>query len=502
MFKAFLKQYWDIAKIKENKKWLVCAALLFPPILYLLFPTREFYWDGVIFSIDIENVSMNGNFWLLFRPNHLIYNSVGYLFFKMFGEGVKALFLLQILNSLLAGCCILIVYQTLKKVIHSRFYSVSLALFMAFSATWWRFATDANAYIPSILFLLVCYRWLLPTEKPRPLAVGFVFAIAMLFHQLAILFYPASVLLLWKQTRKWSALIGYTAVSFTVTIVLYIALYCCIPGNESFWSWIVTHSAESHFTFSFLQNFMASLQGNRRLFFGGRIGLLQLNAVTVLGIAGLSVAIGLLVKLRKEIGKGFCELWAQMRKFSISDNSALFLWIFCYFAFLLVWLPKNTFYRLFYLPAIILLLAALGHPWKQKFRHSILVALTVLFFWNFTFLIYPYSRPENNKILEFALQHNSSWPQGTTIIYSNYHSSLWTVSYFNPQVHWLGKYRYEDIVKYETDEPLWLEGTAYNLIREHPEGDQWLSSHIDMERSIIYRSKNLTLRFYRISSPR
>ena len=472
--------------------------LALPSALYLLLPTREFYWDGVIFSLEIER--SKGNLNDLFRANHLIYNLVGFYLFDAFNGRIRALFLLQMLNGLLAGICLLTVFFILKKTTRSPGYSTVVTMLMAFSATWWRFASDANAYIPSILFLLVSYNLLLPTRKPRPLIVGLTHAAAILFHQLAVFFFPVAVAALWRQTRKWTSIICYAAVGFTLTAAAYTGAYHRISNAGSFWNWITTHSEDSHFTFSILKNIGASLLSNFRLFLGGKLVLLQFDAVTILGIIGLIASLWWLAKLRDELKTGFRELRGRINGTFLFENVPLVMWISVYVLFLLFWLPKNTFYRLFYLPPVVLLGGILCHSWKPKFRHALVLAVIVLGLWNFTFLIYPYSRADSNEILTFALQHRSDWPEGTKIIFSKYHSNLCTISYFNPQVSWLGKTDYSDIVQLPADAPFWLEGTAYDLITQKPGGKEWLAVHVDMSRSFAYRSRKNEFRFYRIIS--
>lgn len=472
--------------------------LLLPFVFYLLIATREFYWDGVSFALDIERAK--GNLSSLIRPNHLINNLIGYFAYEVFGEKFRALYIMQALNGLLAGICILLVYLILKEMTQSRYHSICLALLMAFSAAWWRFATDANAYIPSILFLLISYYLLQPSRIPRPLLVGLMHAAAMLFHELAIFFFPAAFAALWKQSRKWSSILCYVGVSFTVTLAFFIGAFRSVPYAGSFWSWITVHSPDAQFTYSLWHNIVISLRGNMKLLFGGRILLVQLDAVTVLGIAGLAVTLGWLIRLRVEIVESLKRMLAQITRRSFYDNYPLLVWIFCYLLFLLFWLPKNTFYRLFYLPALILAIGALGRPWKEKFRHSLALAVMVVFLWNFTFLIYPYSRAGNNEIMSFAIEHQQDWPQGTEIIYSNFHSNLWTISYFNPQASWQWKTEFAEITGSGDTGPAWLEGTAYDTVMEHPGGEEWLSAHIDMSRSLLYRSPLHVFRFYRVLS--
>src|SRR5690242_1219279 len=124
--------------------------------LYLAFPTKNFYWDGIVFAQAIEDATrVNIS---LAHPNHLVYNFVGYGFYKLlrgFGADVRALTALQILNSILSAASATILFLILRDTLHSLYFSVCLTLLFALSATWWKFSTDANAYIPSVLFLLL-----------------------------------------------------------------------------------------------------------------------------------------------------------------------------------------------------------------------------------------------------------------------------------------------------------------------------------------------------------
>jgi hypothetical protein len=471
------------------------AVLFLPFLFYILLPTREFYWDGISFALDIERAK--GNLSSLLRPNHLIYNPAGYLFYECFGEKVRALFLLQALNGILGGITILLVYHLLKKITGSRFHSACLALMMAFSATWWKFATDANAYIPSVLCLLVAFKWLLQEEKPRPVSVGVIHAVAMLLHQLAIFFYPVAWICLRRQKQKWPGLLQYSAVSFLITAGVCISAYRHISPAGGFWDWLTTHSADSGFTFSILHNAAVSIGGNCKLFFGGKIAALRFDAITILGILGLAVTLGWLFARRDEIRRGFQEFGANLKRQYFPESSAPIIWILCYLLFLLFWMPKNTFYRLFYLPAVFILIGALGRPWKEKAGHGFIAAVLVLFFWNFAFFIYPNSRRESNEIYSFALQHREDWPRGTTIVFSEFHSDLWTIRYFNPQASWVEKGTVSEIAASSADSPLWLEGTAYDRLKQQPDGERWLAAHVDMARSLIYHSRKHTMRFYR-----
>ena len=78
--------------------------LLAIPLIYLGFPTRNYYWDGIDFADTIESASRVDT--SLVHPNHLIYNLVGYLFYKLLrgiGANLRAVAALQILNGILSA---------------------------------------------------------------------------------------------------------------------------------------------------------------------------------------------------------------------------------------------------------------------------------------------------------------------------------------------------------------------------------------------------------------
>ena len=89
--------------LRQSAPWLLFIAIA---LIYLLFPTRNYYWDGIIFAQSIEDAtSLNSS---LVHPNHLIYNYAGYIFFKLLrslGAEIRALTALQILSSILGAAC-------------------------------------------------------------------------------------------------------------------------------------------------------------------------------------------------------------------------------------------------------------------------------------------------------------------------------------------------------------------------------------------------------------
>lgn len=176
----------------------VSVALLALAV-YIALPTRDFYWDGITFAHTIESASRWAD---LIHPNHLFYNFMGYILYRLTLERFRALYLMQAMDAVFGAATAYVLFGVLSDLGHSVRTCVLLTGLFAFSGTWWRFATDADAYVPSVFFLVVSARLLLPQKKSRPVSVAALHAVAMMLHELAVLFFPAAVLALWCQRSE------------------------------------------------------------------------------------------------------------------------------------------------------------------------------------------------------------------------------------------------------------------------------------------------------------
>lgn len=124
--------------------------------------------------------------------------------------------------------------------------------------------------------------------------------------------------------------------------------------------------------------------------------------------------------------------------------------------------------------------------------------------WNFTFLIYPYSHAATNEVLAFAQDRRNDWSPNTAVAYSHFHSDLWTISYFNPQVQWIevtadtGRLEEMQEAGRQKGVSLWLDGAVYDAIGATDAGKAWIGRHVDRERSLIYESRAHRIRFFRM----
>src|SRR5207244_4222262 len=158
-------------------------------------PTRNYYWDGIDFAHTIETA--RGLDASLIHPNHLFYNVLGYVVFRALraaGANLRAVQTLQIMNSVLSVLSAFVFFRILKTVLRSVYLTWCLTLLFCFSATWWKFSTDADAYIPSVLFLLISFYSVVREGRPRPLLTAVMFSISVCFHQIAVIFFPVLIM--------------------------------------------------------------------------------------------------------------------------------------------------------------------------------------------------------------------------------------------------------------------------------------------------------------------
>ncbi len=490
------------------EKFLPGAVLLFPLLVYWLLPTRDMYWDGVAFAIQIEKAG--ADIGSLAHPNHLLYAVFGHWLFaacQSAGRPVRALFLLQFCNGFIASLCAVLLYAILRRTGVGAFHAACWALLFAFSGTWWKFATDADAYVPAILFLLAAYAFLL--GKPRPAPAALAHAGAMLFHELAVFFFPVAIWKLYCQNsgsraRRMRVAGGYAVLAALLTATVYRYMFrIARPPEKGFWSWITAYSPDARFSFNPLRNLVLTLAGTARLFFTGRADLVRAQPMEIAGVILLAAVGALLIRFRPSrstiSGVGSDpKPWKSL--------VPLLIWTGSYVLFLFFWMPQNTFYRLFYLPPVVLLLGAAA-PVCEATRPWLALAAAFVFLWNFTFSIYPRSQIETNPVLNFALQQKSIWQPGDGVAFLRFVPDLWTISYFNPQASWIGL---PGVSPAELDgwrerlerdgRRLWLDETAFEGLSATAAGRSWIAQNVDFSGSIDSQLGKSRFRFYRVAA--
>src|ERR1017187_1870923 len=298
------------------------VELLFA-FVYLLFPTRNYYWDGVSFAIDIERAQS----WReLFNVHHLLYNFIGYGEYQLLGSRVRALYLMQWTNCIAGALLIWLADRLFRSLGVPPWNSAAGAAILGASATFWKFTTDADSYILANVFLAAAYLAL----RRSAARGGLLHVCATMMHQLSALFYPVGLALLWRRSRErfWRDAAIYTLVSAGGTLAVYAAAFrLAVHRAPTFAGWLTFH-AKMPFSFDAARNTGWLLLGTGKLFAGGKLSPTAYLAGPV-AVALLVFAVAGLAHNRR-------------RLLPVLSDWPLLVWVGAYLCFLLVWEPYNT----------------------------------------------------------------------------------------------------------------------------------------------------------------
>jgi hypothetical protein len=477
--------------------------------IYLVLPTRNYYWDGVSFAQNIEQAGRFGSpsFWPnLIHPNHLLYNTLGYFVWKALatiGLHVRAIAVLQVISMISAAVCVGMVQRTLFRLTNSAYLSISLAFLFALSAVFWRFATDADAYILSTLFLVAAFHVLCVSPKKRPLLVGLLHAAAMLIHQLAIFFFPAAAFGAYLKGGRRS-LVQYCAVATGITLPAYCAGFWLQQRSSNptaFLHWLTFHSPDSAFSFNPFKNLAITLINYPRLFFGGTGHVLEYFGPFMLVTLILLAIVLAMLLIRTlshpdELRLPSPNIEPQL-PLSVSVSIT---WLATHAAFLFFWLPSNTFYKLFCLPAIVVIIAHILMRYTGPCRYRLALLVATMALANLAFYIFPYSRPDYNQAMRFAHRMARVWSNHTVVYYGDFVVDDWYIRYFNPQTIWkqinpangVKDFAEEAEQDLNSGHEVWLDSTAAaTLSRSWPEA----AVHFDAAQEDNFPKH--PIRFYR-----
>lgn len=499
---------------------LVFAATF---LAYILLVTKNYYWDGIFFAQVMEDAPrVNAS---LVHPSHLLDLPFAYALFRgarLLGLHPRALTILQLTNCVLAASAVALFFRICVVWFKSVYVSLVTAALFAFSATWWRFATDANTYVFAVLLLLIAFHLLGSDRKPQPFAVAIAHALAMLLHQLSIFFLPVAIAGLIIQAKRqrsndgWRQVLRYGVTATVLTVGVYYFVFHAAVGSWSllrFVGWITYFSPENGFSFKAISNLGYSLRSQVRMFFGGRVAVVRefggpvMTALATITALAWAAFIFVLVRWWKEL-RGAVLSALQFPKRFKSLTSLCVLWIVPYVIFLFFFIPQNVFYRLFYLPAIMLIVGSglsviQSSPNHERRYRAALFAAAVLLA-NLTFSQYPYTQVRANPPLELALKLNKVWSTGTVVYFAATNTDGSLVRYFNPGTVWV-QVAPNDIMRPleqlpRTTRGAWLETTLVDQLEATAEGKAWLATHAVRRSDCELVNSKFRIKFYQVKA--
>jgi hypothetical protein len=338
---------------------------------------------------------------------------------------VRAITVLQVLNAVLSAVAGWVVFRFALRLTASARTAFFCSTLFAFGATWWKFSTDADAYVIAVLLLLLAVRLALDT---RLLAAGVCHAFAMLFHELAVFAYvPLVLAILVRGKSKPAAL--YVVVTGGCVAAVYWAAYQFSDHSvyPSLFSWVTSRSATSQVTHSARQIFVGYLASYGKLFVGGKLAFIReyFSVAVVLALAVCMACLaGFVLLLRRRI---------VAKPLSRVNSGVLWAWVLVYGLFLVWWEPASAFYKLFLWPPLVLLIGV----WMRGRAPAFLALAGAIAAWNFGVFVFPHSHVSADPVLALAKVIDREMPKDATVYYSVLSPDDWYLEYFAPGRKWV-----------------------------------------------------------------
>ena len=450
----FIKRTPLIANSLRDPSRVMFTSLL---LIYLATLTSDYYWDGITFALQIEKVAKGERgASLLFHQNHLLYNGIGYLVYtaeQAIGISLRALNLLQIMNAIAGAAAVGVFFRIAQRATGSRYAAVVCSFALALSAVWWKLATDADAYILSILLILVCANNLL-SERPRWYVAAPALAGAMLIHQLASLFFPAALVALFLSEnieRKWRFGAWLSSIAWAMAIGVYYvcaALLHDIGEPIDVVKWAVSNQSGVSPSLNPLHGLSLIPRTSSDLILGHDFGFVRSHGSWIelcFALAAFITATVCVFKIvrRAKFGgavRALVRLAPEVRESWKHIAPVLITWVGMYLVFLIFWEPWQTYYRAFYAPALLLLFGLALSNYHRLLDNApsgaaaLAVAALVLF--NLAFFIVPHMRTISNTRIAAARKASKIWNERTVIYFADHTEVDTTFEYLNEATTW------------------------------------------------------------------
>jgi len=385
-----------LAKIETGWKLFWVFALL-----YLLFPSARYYWDGVEYAQLAERA---GDWRETLHPHHVFYNLL-VLWITQFimvplGIAHPGLIAQSFLNGIAGAFGVMFLYRTTRYCFLDPL-AWQLAAIGGAAYTYWLFSADHAPYIPSVLRLILAFQVMVyalkdPTFEPKKLIMQAVNVfLAVMLHQVAVFFVPIYLYFMWGQTKHtddppyWRVLattLSVGLIGFHYILFGFVSLELDSP--DAWMNWITSYGHDSRWWYlTTLPDGMPL--GTQLLTYAGAIfkshlatfvypdylyhGLLQMpTGFNVNDLLKKVLALIILWHLTLATLGGFQHLPLFLRLQPTVIGRALVWWVVPFFMFFLFFQPQMAFYKLFYFVPMLLLLGtgidqglAIA-KWRQK----------------------------------------------------------------------------------------------------------------------------------------
>lgn len=167
-------------------------------LIYLSFPCKMFYFDGLMYSSIVEAKEPGWQTRLAWA-NHLSFNYYGHAFWrflKYIGIERNGYSSLQIMNSFFSSATVFMFFLFVVRLVKKIWIAVLMSLLLGFSAAFWYRASDAQVYPPSVFHLtlsfLLAWSYVRYRTTLKLLLLSVSTGIAVLAHQGNVFFVPTA----------------------------------------------------------------------------------------------------------------------------------------------------------------------------------------------------------------------------------------------------------------------------------------------------------------------
>ena len=211
--------------VKNTKIDYSIIVILFIALLYFLLPTSNSSLDSYGYACSVRD----GIY--LFKPHHLLYNVLPYIFTNFFNINNTLAFMCG-MNTFFAILCLFIIRLILLHYTDTKNTALSV-FFLASCFGFIRFATDGEAYIVPLFFAL--YASYLTLRKKHLFLISLVAAIACLFHQMFVFWWIGLYLFMFIEytDKRLYHFLMYFSAALIVPIVYFLVFYLTEHGANN-----------------------------------------------------------------------------------------------------------------------------------------------------------------------------------------------------------------------------------------------------------------------------
>ena len=393
-------------------------------IVYLSFPTRMHFGDGLYYAFHIEKMPVNQ----AFHPHHLLWLPIMHYLYSTFHSilpSLRAMVFLQAFNALCGGLSVFLMIRIVSSITKNQIAGIIAGLALGLSWGMLHYAADANVYVPVLTLTLINFALITSTREldyKKSLFATIIMVLISSLHQIGFFFSFAILAAIIIRSPKYQRI--KTAIQCAIMYVaLNIILYCSVfmaimntlsdPFQKNLFAWITAFGRNRDYWSLFSLGFLGAQKSFDRSQFNLFFHIIDQNKAFYEGGYHESALILILYALVQFIVLVtiFYELYCLIRHKNIRWREAriiLLTWFIPFYIFNQFFCAFDVGYKLLYLAPLIMIWTFQLLDSLTRFvliiKKAIPVILIGITVWNFADGVIPDTKPENNPYFRDALE--------------------------------------------------------------------------------------------------